>query len=111
MEPIQHKPKTTPLLAWSENSKWPGEGVRYCSIMTLVKGAAEACGRDSDTSKCGSHSLRRGGACAYPLAGVDVHMIAIWGRWTDVKTVQLCIEPAVASLMKGPQDKVNNGGA
>ena len=71
-----------------------------------MKDAAEACGRD--TSKYGSHSLRRGGACAYLLAGVDVHMIAIWGRWADVKTDHLYIEPAVASLMKGAQGKVNN---
>ena len=81
--------------------------VTYCGIMTLVKDAAEAGGRS--TSKSGSHSLRRGGACAYLLPGVDVHMIAIWGRWADVKTVQLYIEPAVASLTKGAQDKVNNG--
>jgi len=107
MEKIQHKKKTTPLFAWADKSKRPGEGVRYCDIMSLVKDAAEACGRD--TSKYGSHSLRRGGACAYLQAGVDVHMIAIWGRWADVKTVQLYIEPAVASLMKGAQDKVNNG--
>ena len=107
MGKIQHKKKTTPLFAWSDKSKRPGEGVRYCDIMSLVKDAAEACGRD--TSKYGSHSLRRGGACAYLQAGVDVHMIAIWRRWADVKTVQLYVEPAVASLMKGAQDKVNNG--
>ena len=109
MEKIQHKKKTTPLFAWSDKSKRPGVGVKYCGIMTLVKDAAEACGRD--TSKYGSHvhSLRRGGACAYLLAGVDVQTIAIWGRGADVKTVQLYIEPAVASLMKGAQDKMNNG--
>ena len=103
---IQHKKKNTPLFAWADKSKRPGEGVRYCDIMSLVKDAAEACGRD--TSKYGSHSLRRGGACAYLQAGVDVHMITIWGRWADFKTVQLYIEPAVASLMKGAQDKVHN---
>ena len=58
---------------------------------------------------CTLHSLRRGGACAYLLAGVDVHTIAIWGRRADVKTVQLHIEPAVASLTKGAQDKANKG--
>ena len=33
----------------------------------------------------------------------------IWGRRVDVKTLQLCIGTAVASLMKGAQDKVNKG--
>ena len=42
-------------------------------------------------------------------SGLDVHVIAIWGRWADVETVQLYIQPAVASLMRGAQDKVNNG--
>ena len=47
MQKIQHKKKTTPLFAWSDKSKRPGEGVRYCDILTLVKDAAEACGRDT----------------------------------------------------------------
>ena len=91
MEKIQHKKKTTPLFAWSNKSKRPGEGVRYCNIMTLVKYATEACGRgtskyiwvaQSASRWClclsyGSRSLRRGGACAYLLAGVDVHNVMI----------------------------------
>ena len=55
------------------------------------------------------HTFHAYQTCAYLQAGVDVHMIVIWGMWADVKTVQLYIEPAVASLMKGAQDKVNNG--
>lgn len=96
-----------PLFAWPARSRRPGQGVRYHDMMSLLKAAAEATGRD--TSKYGTHSLRRGGASSYLLAGSDVEEVALYGRWKDVRSCGTYVEPAVGDLMRGLQDKVNKG--
>ena len=53
--------------------------MRYCDVMNTLKNAAEKFGRD--TSKYGTHSLRRGGASAYLLAGKYLldDIVALYG--------------------------------
>ena len=75
--------------------------------MHILKTAAEACGRD--TSQFGTHSLRRGGASSYIMAGKTLEEVALFGRWADMRSLKLYVEPAVAGMMKGAQDKVNKG--
>lgn len=96
-----------PLFAWPRNSTRPGQGVRYADMMSLLKAAAEAAGRD--TSNFGTHSLRRGGASAYLLAGSSVEHIALYGRWKDLRSCRSYIEPAAGGLLRGLQDRVNRG--
>ena len=96
-----------PVMAWPEGSKRAGEGVRYCDVMQLLKTAAEQCGRSS--SDYGTHSLRRGGASAYVMAGASVEEVAIFGRWRDSQSVRLYVEPAARGLLLGLEDKVNRG--
>ena len=75
--------------------------------MQILKDAAEACGRD--TARYGTHSLRRGGGSAYLLAGKTLEAVAFYGRWADVGTCRLYVEPSASHLMRGAQDKVNSG--
>ena len=75
--------------------------------MGVLKKAAEICGEDG--KDYGTHSCRRGGACAYLKAGKSFDDVAIFGRWKDASSCRLYIEPAAAFLMKGAQDRVNRG--
>ena len=96
-----------PVFAWPENTRRPGDGVRYCDVMQLLKQAAEECGKDPNSY--GTHSCRRGGASAYVLAGASVEEVAIFGRWKDSRSVRLYVEPAAHGLLVGMEDKVNEG--
>ena len=51
------------------------------NVSNLLKIIAEQCG--CDPKKLASHSLRRGGACAYAAAGVPDEDIKRFGRWTS----------------------------
>jgi len=104
---IDRSKEEKPLFAWAEGSKRNGEGVRYCDVMQLLKTAAEACGHEAQ--HYGTHSLRRGGASAYVLAGGSVEEVAIFGRWRSSQAVRLYVEPAARGLMLGLEDKVNDG--
>ena len=66
--------------------------------MNLLKKAAEKCGRD--TTKYGTHSLRRGGAAAYLLAGKGLSDVALYGRWADMNSCRLYVEPSITHLMR-----------
>ena len=106
-EKMQYGDRTRPLFTWSRASSCPGQGVHYCDIMNLLKKAAETCGRD--TAKYGTDSLRRGGAAAYLLAGKSLSDVALFGRWADMNSCRLYVEPSIAHLMRGARDKVNMG--
>lgn len=108
-EKLQYGDKNRPLftVTWSRGSKRPGQGVLYCDIMQILKDAAEACGRD--TERYGTHSLRRGGGSAYLMAGKTLEAVAFYGRWADVRTCRLYVEPSASHLMRGAQDKVSSG--
>ena len=99
--------KQKPLFIWGPGSNRPGEGVRYYDIMRLVQAAAEGCGRD--TKLYGTHSLRRGGASSYVLAGATIDNTALFGGWASSHTVRRYIEPAAKFLMKDFIDKVTEG--
>lgn len=101
------RPSGTALFAWQRGTKKVGDGVRYCDVMGILKKAAEICGEDG--KDYGTHSCRRGGACAYLKAGKSFDDVAIFGRWKDASSCRLYIEPAAAFLMKGAQDRVNRG--
>ena len=92
-EKMQKGDRTQPLFMWSSGSKRPGQGVWYCDVMNILKDAAEKCGRD--TSKYRTHSLRRGGASAYMylLAGKNLLDVALYGRWADMNSCRLYVEP------------------
>ena len=97
-----------PLFAWSDGSQKAGEGVRYHDVMKLLRRAATACGRDS--SKFGTHSLRKGGACAYLLSGCSYDAVRLFGRWRS-DCVRLYIEPAAGALLRDTQLRVCTGHA
>ena len=98
---------STALFAWQKSTKRAGDGVRYCDVMDILKKAAEICGKDG--KDYGTHSCRRGGACAYLKAGKSFDDVAIFGRWKDASSCRLYIEPAAAFLMRGAQNLVNKG--
>ena len=106
-ERIDMSDRQRPLFAWKVGSRRNGEGVRHCDVMRIIQGAAEGCGRD--TKLFGTHSLRRGGAASYLLAGQSIESVALFGRWANTQTVRGYIEPAARTLMKGYQDRVNHG--
>ena len=77
--------------------------------MNILKNAAEKCRRDMSKYVTRVHSLRRGGASAYLLAGKTLLDVAMYGRWADMNSCRLYVETSLLHLMRGAQDKVNNG--
>lgn len=106
-ETLDRSQPDRPLFAWKADSRKAGEGVRYTDVMNLLKQAAEVCGRD--TKEFGTHSLRRGGASCYLLAGKLLDEVALFGRWADTRSMRSYVEPSAGFMMRGAQDKVNRG--
>ena len=102
-----HRDPSEPLFAWPEESRRPGQGVRYCDMLTLVKEAAKDCGQDK--KDYGTHSFRKGGASCYVLAkNMTIDHVKSFGRWKG-SSVQLYIEPAVGRLFQQAHADVIRG--
>ena len=96
------------LFKWPEGSKRTGEGVRHLDMVKLVKRCAEECGRD--TKLYSSHSIRKGGASEYLVAGGwTLHEVALFGRWRGERIAGLYVEKVVGQLSEGMQTKVLSG--
>ena len=67
------------LFSWAPTSLRKGPGVSYEDVSLLLKQAAVALG--VDPKKVGTHSLRRGGATAYLMAGASYNDCKMYGRW------------------------------
>ena len=65
----------------------------------MLKIIAEQCG--CDPKKLASHSLRRGGACAYAAAGVPDEDIKRFGRWTSDAYKLYIMVSDISILSKG----------
>ena len=99
---------TEALFRWPEGSKRAGEGVRYIDMVKLVKKCAEVCGRD--TKLYASHSIRKGGASEYLVAGGwSLHEVALFGRWRGERIAGLYVEKVIGQLSVGMQTKVLSG--
>ena len=88
-----------PLFAWRADSRRAGEGARYCDMMKLLKVAGEKTGLPK--TDMGSHSLRRGGACFYLLAGLTLQEVKAYGRWAADSSLRLYVEGSVGNVMQG----------
>ena len=73
--------KNDPLFAWPKDSTRMGDGLRYQDVASLLKEAAIKVGVDPKT--IGTHSVRRGSACAYLQSGCAYHSVKIYGRWSS----------------------------
>ena len=99
----------SPLFAWCKGSTRFGEGVTYARIMEVVRAGAELCGRN--IKEYGSHSLRRGGANEYFLAGMSLSACQLFGRWASIESVKLYTSEGVSQVMRGMQETMLGGGA
>ena len=72
---------------------------------------AHFCVVDEDGRFCfGTHSLRRGGASAYLMAGMPLSSVALHGRWKgELGCVRLYVEPGVSAMLQGMTDLVCKG--
>ena len=101
--------KHKPLFAWPSTVNRPGCGLRYCDMLALLKLAAKKCGRD--VSQFGTHSLRRGGGCAYLASGSTLQQVTYHGRWApDSKAVHAYVEDGAGRLLASHQARVLDGG-
>ena len=89
------------LFAWARGSTRFGEDVTYARVMKLVRVGAELCGRN--TKEYGTHSLRRGGANEYFLAGMSLSSYQLFGRWASIQSVKLYTGEleGVSQVMRG----------
>ena len=100
--------KRQPLFSWPDSVTMPGHGVRYTDMLDLMKLAAERCGRD--TTKFGTHSLRRGGACAYLSSGATLEQLCFHGRWAPGSRAPIAyVQEGVGMLLGDMQAKVLRG--
>ena len=99
--------KEEPLFKWLSGSRRKGEGARYPDMMALLKKAGENIGLDQ--KDVGTHSLRRGGAQTYLLAGATLHACQVWGRWKSESSLRRYVEGTVGNLMAGFAAKVIRG--
>ena len=105
----RHVDRNKPLFAWPKGVARPGCGLRYCDMLALLKLAAKRCGRD--VTKYGTHSLRRGGACAYLAGGSTVEQVTYHGRWAPNSTaVHSYVEDGAGRLLASHQARVLQGG-
>ena len=84
------------LFSWPSGSKFRGQGVRYADMVRLVKAAAARGGLSTD--EYASHSMRKGGAQAYLLAGYSLQELKLQGRWSSLDSVLGYVGHAVPSL-------------
>ena len=96
-----------PLFSWPKGSGRFGEGVTYSRVMELVRVGAELCGRD--TKLYATHSLRRGGANEYYLAGQSLQSVQLFGRWVSIESVKLYTSEGVSQVMRGMQEVMLGG--
>ena len=96
-----------PLFAWKQGSRRAGEGARYCDAMKMLKAAAESCGRKA--ADYGTHSLRRGGACQYLMAGASFSDTKMFGRWRSDAAAWGYMESKAGLLMRGLESAVCQG--
>ena len=75
--------------------------------MELVRVGAELCGRD--TKLYATHSLRRGGANEYYLAGQSLQSVQLFGRWASIESVKLYTSEGVSQVMRGRQEVMLGG--
>ena len=78
-ERIPSVSKDAALYSWAPTSLRKSPGVTYADVAMLLKQAAVALG--VDPLKIGTHSLRRGGATAYLMAGAAYSDVRMYGRW------------------------------
>ena len=96
-----------PVFSWEAASKHPGKGVRYVDVLKLIKDTAATCGLDS--REYATHSMRRGGAAAYLLAGMPLEACKWHGRWASLESMKPYAEPAVKGLTRDLQWRVVRG--
>ena len=100
---------TQALFTWPRGSQNRGQGVRYADMVRIVKAAATRAGLDA--TEYSSHSMRKGGAQAYLLAGMSLLELKLQGRWKKVESLEGYIGHAVPqlTLLKRMQWKVARG--
>jgi hypothetical protein len=99
--------KNEALFRWFPDSKRGGEGMRYSDMMALLKKAGE--NLEIEQKNVGTHSLRRGGAQAYLLAGATLQQVQFWGRWKSDTSMRLYVEGTVGATLRGLAARVIRG--
>jgi hypothetical protein len=97
------------LFTWPNDSKNRGQGVRYADMVRIVKAAATRAGLDA--SEYPTHSMRKGGAQGYLLAGMSLLELKLQGRWSRIESSEGYIGHAVPqlNLLKNMQWRVVRG--
>ena len=97
------------VFAWPSGSKNRGQGVRYADMVRIVKAAATRAGLN--VSEYSTHSMRKGGAQGYLLAGMSFLELKLQGRWSRIKSLEGYIGHAVPqlNLLKNMQWRVVRG--
>ena len=93
---VRHSDPSQALFAWPNGSMSKGEGVRYADMTRLIKAAAAKGGLDA--ADYATHSMRKGGAQAYLLAGYSLQELKLQGRWSSLDSVLGYVGQAVPSL-------------
>ena len=107
-ERLKPRNMKNPLFSWAPGSSRRGEGVRYVDVVALVKQGAEGAGKDP--TEFSSHSLRRGGAGGYLMAGaMDLTQVQFFGRWKSIFTARLYMDWGGPGMSRDAQHKVLRG--
>ena len=74
------------VFAWPSGSKNRGQGVRYADMVRIVKAAATRAGLNA--SEYSTHSMRKGGAQGYLMAGMSLLELKLQGRWSRIESLE-----------------------